>query len=451
MKATFILMLAQADPDDVEVTAGAVISGAMVLLAMAASLSMLVVWWMRFQQFGYWIPAAQRGVLRVSPLLLSIVFGVAVLIALLAAVMSFSPSPDIVGNVAVPAGGVAVPATDITDDMAKATDGTTDNQTNGSQARGSVATDTPAVSDESDISAADTPENTEPDNVPDDQPEISPERLMSNMVQMLLFDIVLVAVMGAFVFAASHAGRVWLPDMTSASLMAGASAASGDHVASAAGRSPFSTMAADLWPDLDADVESGAIVNDSTHSSANAIPQESPDVPEGHQAVSGDQPEVERFSFATELRYAVEVFLAAFLPTIALRLIIIGILVAITGKQPESHPFLEMMDDGVGIPILLMIALMAIFVAPVAEELMYRVIILGGMAQVGWPKVGLIVSSVIFCLAHGFPDSLALLPLAFALGYTYLRRRSYITVMLVHFLFNSFNMLIAGVGMAVLG
>jgi membrane protease YdiL (CAAX protease family) len=53
------------------------------------------------------------------------------------------------------------------------------------------------------------------------------------------------------------------------------------------------------------------------------------------------------------------------------------------------------------------------------------------------------VSSVLFAFAHGFPDSLALLPLAFALGYTYLRRRSYITVMMVHFLFNAFNMVLA--------
>ena len=49
----------------------------------------------------------------------------------------------------------------------------------------------------------------------------------------------------------------------------------------------------------------------------------------------------------------------------------------------------------------------------------------------------------LFAFAHGFPDALALLPLAAALGYAYLRRRSYVTVVLVHFFFNSFNMAIA--------
>ena len=57
--------------------------------------------------------------------------------------------------------------------------------------------------------------------------------------------------------------------------------------------------------------------------------------------------------------------------------------------------------------------------------------------------VGMIVSSVIFAFAHGFPDSIALLPLAFVLAYTYSRRRSYRTVVLVHFLFNLFNMVLA--------
>ncbi len=61
--------------------------------------------------------------------------------------------------------------------------------------------------------------------------------------------------------------------------------------------------------------------------------------------------------------------------------------------------------------------------------------------------MGMIVSCLLFSFAHGFPDSLALLPLAAALGYTYVRRQSYVTVMLIHFFFNAFNMIIATVGL----
>jgi membrane protease YdiL (CAAX protease family) len=102
-----------------------------------------------------------------------------------------------------------------------------------------------------------------------------------------------------------------------------------------------------------------------------------------------------------------------------------------------------MMTSGVGRTILTLILLTAVFLAPLVEELQFRVIMLGGLAQMGRPMLALSISSILFAFAHGFPDSLALLPLAFALGYTYLRRRSYITVMLVHFLFNGFNMVLA--------
>ena len=151
----------------------------------------------------------------------------------------------------------------------------------------------------------------------------------------------------------------------------------------------------------------------------------------------------EQFSFLTELWYAIEVFLAAYLPTAILRIIVVQLTKGLSGEDPGQHPFLEMLNAGVGIPVVVMILLTAVFCAPVVEELQYRVIVLGGLAQLGRPMLALWVSSFLFAFAHGFPDSLALVPLAFALGYTYLRRRSYVTVMLVHFLFNGFNMALA--------
>jgi membrane protease YdiL (CAAX protease family) len=60
---------------------------------------------------------------------------------------------------------------------------------------------------------------------------------------------------------------------------------------------------------------------------------------------------------------------------------------------------------------------------------------------------GLVLSTLLFSFAHGFPDSIALLPLAAILGYTYLQRRSYRTVVLVHLIFNGFNMTLAALEM----
>jgi membrane protease YdiL (CAAX protease family) len=149
----------------------------------------------------------------------------------------------------------------------------------------------------------------------------------------------------------------------------------------------------------------------------------------------------------TELGFAAEACLAAYAPTIAVRLLVVMLMKQFNGEAPPSHPFLEMLDNDSGAMVLLLVALTAVVVAPVVEELQYRVVLLGGLAQVGmtWPALAL--SSLLFSLAHGMPDGIALIPLALALGYTYLRRRSCITVMLVHFLFNAFNLLVALLGM----
>lgn len=150
----------------------------------------------------------------------------------------------------------------------------------------------------------------------------------------------------------------------------------------------------------------------------------------------------EPWSATVELRFAMETFLVAYLPTTALRLLIVAL-------QPDapSHPFLEMLEGDVDWSVMTLIALMAVVVAPLVEELLYRVTILGGLWQHKTIPAAWLVSSVLFGFAHGFPDSIALLPLAFAIGYTYIRRRSYRTVVLVHFLFNGFNMVLAGAAM----
>ena len=124
-------------------------------------------------------------------------------------------------------------------------------------------------------------------------------------------------------------------------------------------------------------------------------------------------------------------------------LLIVLISIGIVGEPPKSHPFLEMLEAGVSVSMIAIIVLVAVFVAPIVEELQFRVVVLGGIAQIGQPRLALIASSILFAFAHEFPDSIALIPLALALGYAYLRRRSYVTVMLVHFLFNGFNMILA--------
>ena len=310
------------------------------------------------------------------------------------------------------------------------------------------------------------------------KPAISPEKMQDALIQTGVMDLVMLLVFGGIVMAASKSGRAHLNESGSVQL----SPANRQMPMFADHRGPFNSATAHSshWPDLDdasaiPHIPGYDLLREQKKPSDVRNPNSTQETPalasippipvepmERNPYAMGFQDkrfssnseilEVaaedilepdEPFSFTRELRFATEVFLAAYLPTTALRLLIVLVSIGISGEPPKSHPFLEMLDQGIGVPMIAMILVMAVFVAPVVEELQFRVVALGGIAQLGWPKVALVFSSILFAFAHGFPDSIALLPLAFALGYTYLRRRSYVTVMLVHFLFNAFNMILA--------
>ena len=276
---------------------------------------------------------------------------------------------------------------------------------------------------------------------------MTPEDMKRALVQTVIMNVIFFIVLGSVVFLASSQGRVALAAAVDRSTSAAV------HTVRHAG----AYVSSSLWPDLDEDpvipppenrvaasvVESNLLEPREAFDSPFAPPAESSMVASA-ESVFHIQPAFEEpFSWATEWRFAGEVFLAAYVPTAFLRIMIVLLTVGILGQEPEQHPFLEMMDSGVGLALLVLIVLTAVFMAPLVEELQFRVVMLGGIAQLGHPMLGLMVSSLLFAFAHGFPDSLALVPLAFALGYSYLRRRSYITVMMVHFLFNGFNMVLA--------
>jgi membrane protease YdiL (CAAX protease family) len=296
--------------------------------------------------------------------------------------------------------------------------------------------------------------------------------MRQSLLTTVAMDLLLLLFFGAVILFASQSGRVNLNEP----IVGGPAAGS---VTQSSGLVPDAVFGPGArWPDLDdasaipqirgfdvlgpralpdTRTSASAMSADSMPPHADSTPQpqhhasqvdsHSPiDVPsEELQALPADEvlPPNEPFSFVRELRFAGEVFLAAYLPTTALKLLIVLISMTIVGEPPQSHPFLEMLESGVSVTMIAMILIMAVFVAPIVEELQFRVVVLGGIAQLGWSKLALFVSSILFAFAHGFPDSLALIPLAVALGYTYLRRRSYVTVMLVHFLFNGFNMILA--------
>jgi uncharacterized protein len=74
--------------------------------------------------------------------------------------------------------------------------------------------------------------------------------------------------------------------------------------------------------------------------------------------------------------------------------------------------------------------------------LIFRAMLQEGLARRLGATPAIAITAVLFSLVHGFPDALALLPLAIILGYVYDRRQSVLSVVVIHALFNLTNILI---------
>jgi hypothetical protein len=447
-------MLAQAAAAPEQITPGATIAGFLVLGIMASSVWMIVVWVGRRNLTGHALPAARRGILRVPPVLTFVGIGLSLLMFLLMTMVSLQEKPGATAASKPTTNPVAASSAETSSSTADTSPTETSPTAEESTAPEVTATET--------TSAEVPPPSEESDKKRSAASQMSPEDMQSALIQTVVMDVFLFLIFGVVVFVSRLHGRARLSE--SAALLPSPQTQAYQAVM----HSP-----ANFWPDLDdasaapmpgyplpverAVTPSGAssVPSDSAASESPwAAPQAESNISSSAEMIStGEIPgetsgEVdEPFSFLTELRYAAEVFLAAYVPTAMLRVLVVALTAGLTGEVPDQHPFLEMMDSDVGIAVLGLIALTAVVLAPIVEELQFRVVILGGIAQLGRPWLALVVSSVLFAFAHGFPDSLALLPLAFALGYAYLRRRSYITVMLVHFLFNAFNMVLAFLSM----
>lgn len=416
-------------PEVPEATPGNVIAGIMILAALTGSLSMIVVWINRVKRGTDIFPAAARKPLSVPLAVMICGILLTSLMALMAAgQVAETPADEKADAVAISesdettegAATASAEAKDVVSEVSESGSDTAESrEDDGSRTIASDMSPDSEVSD-SKAAAADDAITSTPAEATDDAEPMTEAKLIRMLYSTLTMNgMMFLFFGGAILLSQQLSSRA--PDNDE-----GAGYESLQATALPHSRSRFPDL--DEPPDVTALYES---VMDE-HAPPNPFLPVSPEATGGY----------ERWNAATELRYACETFLVAYLPTALLRILILQL-------QPDapSHPFLEVMQDGVSWTMLSLLALMAVVVAPIVEELLYRVTILGGLMQQRSLLAGWIVSSLLFGFAHGFPDSIALLPLAFALGYTYIRRRSYRTVVLVHFLFNAFNMLIAAIGM----
>ncbi|WP_339747555.1 type II CAAX endopeptidase family protein [uncultured Rubinisphaera sp.] len=146
-------------------------------------------------------------------------------------------------------------------------------------------------------------------------------------------------------------------------------------------------------------------------------------------------------SILLELKSGFQLFVMAFAPTFLL------LLLSLLWKTPETqHVLLKMLHQQSDPLLLCLIGFGAVVVAPLFEELLFRILLLNGFLEklrtLGYSeqnrkRVAALVISIIFCLGHGKYDALQLMPLALCLAWSQIQRKSYWSVVLAHAFFNA--------------
>jgi membrane protease YdiL (CAAX protease family) len=137
-------------------------------------------------------------------------------------------------------------------------------------------------------------------------------------------------------------------------------------------------------------------------------------------------------NLGNQLRVGVLYFIAAVIP--------MGISMFITlplRSIQHQHSLLKLLGDSPDVTTISVIAVTAVLSAPMLEEVIFRVILQGWLTTLFPPAVSISLVAISFALVHGWRDGLALLPLAFILGYVFHRRHSYVAVVMIHALFNA--------------
>lgn len=108
----------------------------------------------------------------------------------------------------------------------------------------------------------------------------------------------------------------------------------------------------------------------------------------------------------------------------------------------KQHSVLRMLQEQPTWETYLWAILSAVVMAPLIEELLFRVILQSWLSTHLGRRVGWVIASVLFAFVHGFPDSLAILPLALVLGMGWLINRRYWTIVIAHGVFNAVMLLV---------
>ncbi|GIM29325.1 hypothetical protein CPJCM30710_19910 [Clostridium polyendosporum] len=142
------------------------------------------------------------------------------------------------------------------------------------------------------------------------------------------------------------------------------------------------------------------------------------------------------FTFRTHRSFLTKKFsyidlLSVFLIILGFRLFFDGSLNHITSHLPVPKFIEESFDSLFGNTTSAI--LITILAAPLEEEFLYRGIILNGLCKKYSPKIALIISSLVFAVAHlNLPQGINAFLLGLLLGYFYIKTKSIILCMFCH-------------------
>jgi len=125
----------------------------------------------------------------------------------------------------------------------------------------------------------------------------------------------------------------------------------------------------------------------------------------------------------------------------------VQIVLVLGAGRPSGHPAIEQLMANPSVETVVSAALMAVVIAPLFEELAFRVLLQGWLERIGgrrawWP---VIVSAVLFALAHSgqgwAPVPLAVL--AVGIGYVYRQTHRLVPIVAMHMAFNALGLAVA--------
>lgn len=135
---------------------------------------------------------------------------------------------------------------------------------------------------------------------------------------------------------------------------------------------------------------------------------------------------------------------AAILPVCIAALIVNAVIVQMLGGRVEVHPLLDTVQKTREPWVMILAGVQAAVLAPLAEEFMYRGVLMMALVKQIGVTGALVVSSAVFGVVHlpAEPQAvLALFVLGMALGYVAHRTRSLVAPIVAHALFNALMVL----------